>query len=197
MVPVHTVDFLDYLHQRYKNCMDVVPRDESGCLTKDCCHFGIRADHKMKPEEKARQKIDQLLLDDGWVIQDHKDLNLGASLGVSVREFPVSTGYADYMLFVDRNAAGALEAKPEGTTLTSAEYQSDKYLCSLPSDLPCFQNPLPFAPMRVPGSKPFSGVSRTPTHDPEGSLPSTPLRPCLSGHQMRILSGRGCSKSHP
>ena len=100
----------------------------------------------MKPEEKARQRIDQLLQEAGWVIQDHKDLNLGFALGVAVREFPVSTGcYADYLLFVDRQAAGVIEAKPEGTTLTSAEYQSDKYLCSLPSDLPCFQNPLPFA----------------------------------------------------
>jgi type I restriction enzyme R subunit len=99
----------------------------------------------MKPEEKSRQKIDQLLLDAGWVIQDHKDLNLGSSLGVAVREFPVETGFADYMLFVNRKAAGVIEAKPEGTTLTSAEYQSDKYLCSLSSDLPCFQNPLPFA----------------------------------------------------
>lgn len=99
----------------------------------------------MKPEEKARQKIDQLLVDAGWIIQDHKDLNLGASLGVAVREFPVSTGYADYMLFVDRKAAGVIEAKPEGMTLSSVEYQSDKYLCSLSPDLPCFQNPLPFA----------------------------------------------------
>jgi hypothetical protein len=86
----------------------------------------------MKPEERARQKIHQLLQDAGWVIQDHKDLNLGAALGVAVREFPVSTGYADYLLFVDRQAAGVIEAKPEGTTLTSAEYQSDKYIFSLP-----------------------------------------------------------------
>jgi len=97
----------------------------------------------VKPEEKARQKIDQILQDAGWDVQNHKDLNLGASLGVAVREFPVDTGYADYLLFVDRQAAGVIEAKPEGTTLTSAEYQSDKYLCSLPSDLPCFQNSLP------------------------------------------------------
>jgi len=61
----------------------------------------------VKPEEKARQKIDQLLQDAGWVIQDHKDFNLGPSLGVAVREFPVSTGYADHLLFVDRKAAGA------------------------------------------------------------------------------------------
>jgi type I restriction enzyme, R subunit len=99
----------------------------------------------VKPEEKARQKIDQLLLAAGWQVQDHQDLNLGASLGVAVREFPVSTGYADYMLFVDRKAAGVIEAKPAGTTLTSAEHQSEKYLCSLPPGLPCFQNPLPFA----------------------------------------------------
>ncbi len=99
----------------------------------------------MKPEEKARQKIDQLLTDAGWVIQDHKDLDLGSSLGVAVREFPVETGFADYMLFVDRRAVGVIEAKPEGTTLSSVEYQSDRYICSLPPDIPCFHNPLPFA----------------------------------------------------
>lgn len=76
----------------------------------------------MKPEEKARQKIDQLLTDAGWVIQDHKELDLGSSLGVAVREFPVETGYADYMLFVDRKAVGVIEAKPEGTTLSRVEY---------------------------------------------------------------------------
>jgi type I site-specific restriction endonuclease len=71
----------------------------------------------MKPEERARHKIDQLLQDPEWEIQDHKDLNLGSSLGVAVREFPVSTGFADYTLFVDRKAVGVIEAKPEGTTL--------------------------------------------------------------------------------
>jgi len=49
----------------------------------------------VKPEEKARQKVDQLLVDAGWVIQYHKDLNLGASLGVAVREFPFETGFAE------------------------------------------------------------------------------------------------------
>ncbi len=38
----------------------------------------------MKPEEKARQKIDQLLTDAGWTIQNYKDLNLGDSLGVAM-----------------------------------------------------------------------------------------------------------------
>ena len=99
----------------------------------------------MKPEEKARQKIDQLLTDAGWTIQDYKDLNLGASLGVAIREFSLKSGFADYLLFIDRKAAGVIEAKKVGTTLTSTEYQTDKYLFSLPQDLPYFQKPLPFA----------------------------------------------------
>ena len=95
----------------------------------------------MKPEGQAREKIDQLLTAAGWAVQDYKDLNLGASLGVAVREFPLKAGFADYLLFLDRKAAGALEAKPVGTTLSIAEFQSEKYQCSLPEDLPCFQNP--------------------------------------------------------
>ena len=33
----------------------------------------------MKPEEKARQRIDQLLTVAGWVVQDLRELNLGAA----------------------------------------------------------------------------------------------------------------------
>lgn len=36
--------------------------------------------------------------------------------GVAVREFPLETGHADYLLFVDQKAAGIIEAKAEGTT---------------------------------------------------------------------------------
>ena len=48
----------------------------------------------MKPEEKARQEIDQLLEKAGWKVQDYRELNLGASLGVAVREFPLKSGSA-------------------------------------------------------------------------------------------------------
>lgn len=50
----------------------------------------------------------------GWIIQDYHKLNFGASLGVAVREFSLKTGFADYLLFVDRQAIGAIEAKKEG-----------------------------------------------------------------------------------
>ena len=44
---------------------------------------------KQKPEEKARQHIDKLLEGAGWTIQDYPEFNLGTSLGVAVREFPL------------------------------------------------------------------------------------------------------------
>jgi len=54
----------------------------------------------MKPEDKARQKIDKLLEAAGWKVQDVQELNLGASLGVAIREFPLKSGTADYLLFI-------------------------------------------------------------------------------------------------
>jgi type I restriction enzyme R subunit len=49
----------------------------------------------VKPEEKARQRIDALLEAAGWSVQDRSQLNLGASLGVAVREFPLESGFAE------------------------------------------------------------------------------------------------------
>lgn len=98
----------------------------------------------MTPEEEARQEIDRLLVAAGWQVQDYKDLNLGASMGVAVREFPLLSGRADYLLFVDRDAVGAIEAKPFGATLTDVEGQTERYLRGLPPDIPQAQNPLPF-----------------------------------------------------
>jgi hypothetical protein len=42
----------------------------------------------MTPETKARQQIDQKLKQAGWVIQDMKQLNLAAGVGIAVREYP-------------------------------------------------------------------------------------------------------------
>jgi type I restriction enzyme R subunit len=72
----------------------------------------------MTPEDEARKDIDELLKKAGWILQDYKQLNLGEGLGVAVRNFPLTTGFADYMLFIDRKAVGAVEAKPKGTTLS-------------------------------------------------------------------------------
>ena len=98
------------------------------------------------PEQQARQKIDRALADAGWVVQDRGEMNLAAGLGVAVREFRMAPGhgFADYMLFVDGQAVGVLEAKPVGYTLSSVELQADKYAAGLPAGLNPPVNPLPF-----------------------------------------------------
>ena len=96
------------------------------------------------PEELARVKIDEKLTACGWVIQDMSALNRYASLGVAVREFPLATGEADYLLFVDGKAVGVIEAKSEGTTLSGVAEQAGHYVTGLPVNIPHVTLPLPF-----------------------------------------------------
>ena len=100
----------------------------------------------MTPESQARVNIDRMLEQAGWVVQDRNSVNLYAAAGVAVREFVLKSGHgtADYLLFVNRAAAGVVEAKPEGFTLTGVEPQSAKYSAGLPDDLPDYHRPLPF-----------------------------------------------------
>ena len=90
----------------------------------------------LTPEDFAREKIDALLSAAGWVIQDNKDLNRNAALGVAVREFQTLSGPCDYLLFVDGKAAGVIEAKKQGVTLSGVAEQSEKYMDRLPEHLP-------------------------------------------------------------
>lgn len=99
----------------------------------------------MTPEEEARLKIDELLTAAGWSVQDYKDINLGASLGVAVREFPLQSGFADYLLFVDRKAVGVVEAKAVGITLSGVSDQTERYTRSVPEHVPHNIDQLPFA----------------------------------------------------
>ncbi|MDP3709394.1 MAG: hypothetical protein Q8R56_15150, partial [Polaromonas sp.] len=80
----------------------------------------------MTPEAKARQTIDALLMQAGWHVCNILDANIQAARGVALREFPLNTGYgfADYLLYIDGKAAGVIEAKKEGSTLTGVEVQS-------------------------------------------------------------------------
>lgn len=98
------------------------------------------------PETEARQHIDALLEAAGWQVQDAKAANIHAARGVAIREFPLASGhgFADYLLYVDGKAAGVIEAKKVGTTLTGVEIQSSKYTTGLPQGLPFWHNPLPF-----------------------------------------------------
>ena len=100
----------------------------------------------MTPEQQARANIDKMLTRAGWAVQDADLINVYASKGVAVREFPLKSGHghADFLLYVNQKAAGVVEAKPEGFTLTGVEVQSEKYSTGLPDILPVYRRPLPF-----------------------------------------------------
>lgn len=98
------------------------------------------------PEQEARTTIDKLLNSAGWDVQNIDSVNIFAHRGVAIREFPLNTGhgFADYLLYVDGKAAGVIEAKKTGTTLSGVEIQSAKYSHGLPDSLPAWHRPLPF-----------------------------------------------------
>lgn len=99
----------------------------------------------MKPEDKAREKIDELLKQVGFVIQDRAEFNRNASFGVAVREFVMSDGSkADYLLFVNGKACGVIEAKKEGVSLSGIEIQAKHYALHVSAELRVWQSPLPF-----------------------------------------------------
>ena len=82
-----------------------------------------------RPEDIARERIDQRLRQAGWLVQDIKALNPAAGRGVAVREYPTDTGPADYVLLVDRQPVGVIEAKrdEEGERITEHETQTERY----------------------------------------------------------------------
>jgi type I restriction enzyme R subunit len=81
------------------------------------------------PEQKARDNIDAQLKLAGWVIQSTKKIDFSAGLGIAVREYHTDVGPADYVLFVDKQAIGVIEAKKEelGHKITEVEEQTEGY----------------------------------------------------------------------
>lgn len=98
----------------------------------------------MTPEEQARRDIDRQLAQCGWRVQNRGEMNISTG-GVAVREFPMLTGEADYLLYYGGKAIGVIEAKPQGHSLIGVETQSAKYARALPPGVPAHGSPLPFS----------------------------------------------------
>ena len=90
---------------------------------------------ELTPEQHAREQIDAMLIASGWVVQDYKAFNPSAGRGVALREVPLKSGRCDYLLLVDRKALGVVEAKRQGTTLSTVADQSGHYGENLPDFL--------------------------------------------------------------
>jgi len=87
------------------------------------------------PEQLARARIDTLLAAAGWVVQDMAEFNRNAAEGVAVREFHLQSGPCDYLLFVGGKAAGVIEAKKAGVTLSGVAEQAARYKLAVPVHL--------------------------------------------------------------
>ena len=139
----------------------------------------------MTPEQQARVSIDALLTAAGWHVCNLADANIhagsGTVKGVAIREFPLNPGFgvADYLLYVNGKAAGVIEAKKQGTTLTGVELQSARYAQGLPASLPAWVRPLPF-------SYESTGIE---THFTQGLDPEPRARAVFAFHQPATLAG--------
>lgn len=97
------------------------------------------------PEQEARDNIDRMLSDSGWVVQNKNNIDWNVpNGGIAVKEYLTDVGPADYVLFVDKNPVGVIEAKreEEGHHLTVVEEQSSEYATSKLKYLD--NDPLPF-----------------------------------------------------
>ena len=97
------------------------------------------------PEHFARRQIDAQLVACGWLVQDYKRFNPAAGRGIALCDAPLKSGRCDYLLLVDRKAAGVIEAKKEGTLLSGVAEQSAHYAENLPD----------FIEAAAPASLPF------------------------------------------
>ena len=114
------------------------------------------------------------------MVQDYKHAAVAAAKGVAVREVQTEAGPADYVLFVDSQAVGVIEAKKAGSTLTGVEPQTRKYQVAYPEELPAFE---------VGGALPFGYESTgSETRFTCGLDPVTASRRVFSFHRPETLA---------
>ncbi len=99
----------------------------------------------MKPEEKARVKIDQMFKDAGWKVVD-RDFYTPTLTAAAIREGLLEGNQeADYFLFVNGMAVGVLEAKRKEVDVSSNKVsgQAEQYAKEVPDCYKAYSRPLP------------------------------------------------------
>ncbi len=98
------------------------------------------------PEQIARDAIDTQLAASGWAVQDKSAVNFGEGEGQVIREYTTDTGPADYVLFVDGQPIGIIEAKREeaAQNITVVEEQTSDYASAKLKWVQDTGAPLPF-----------------------------------------------------
>ena len=100
----------------------------------------------MTPEQQARQNIDRQLEACGWIVQDYKEMNISAGLGVAVREFPLKSGHGRLPALrrLPRPSASS-RPSPKGTPSPASKRSPASTSTACPPTCRTFALPLPFA----------------------------------------------------
>lgn len=130
------------------------------------------------PEQLARQQIDAMLVAAGWAVQDYAAYNPSASIGIALREVPLKSGRCDYLLIINRQPVGVIEAKRAGTLLVGVAEQSAHYAVQLPAFFKVTASELPFA---------YESTG-TETYFRDARDPAPRSRPVFSFHQPATLA---------
>ena len=129
------------------------------------------------PEQLAREQIDALLVDAGWAVQDYAAYNPGAARGIALREVPLKSGRCDYLLIIERQPVGVIEAKRTGALLVGVAEQSAHYATQLPAFFKVSAGELPFT-YESTGTETFFRDARD---------PAPRSRPVFAFHQPDTL----------
>lgn len=98
----------------------------------------------MKPEEKARVKIDRMLQVAGWKVIARSEFTRAHSAVAVCESLMKGNLEADYLLFLDGKAIAVLEAKAEHIALDeSVQVQAEQYARRLQLWCPYWESPLP------------------------------------------------------
>lgn len=119
-------------------------------MARKCCHYlPVREKYivseNLLPEQKARQKIDELLTKAGWDIISRNEYSDIYNACAITEALLTENLEADYLLLVGGKAIGVLEAKrAENNLSVKVAEQAQNYTKSLPDWYQTWANPLPF-----------------------------------------------------
>ena len=135
----------------------------------------------LKPEERARERIDEQLADAGWCIVDRNHFTYDHSATAVTEGLLDGNHEADYLLFVEGKVIGILEAKRSDIDLESAAGgQASHYAHIIPENYPRWGNE-PKIVFLANGEKILLRDSDTGEYHPVLSMPTPKKCLALSG----------------
>ena len=135
----------------------------------------------LKPEEIARVKIDEQLVDAGWHIADRSHFTYDHNATALTEGLLDGNHEADYLLFVDGKVIGVLEAKRSDIDLKSAAGgQAANYAHIIPEEYPRW-NDEPCVVLLANGEKILLRNPGTGEYNPVSSMPTPKMCLELSG----------------